>query len=122
MKNILLIEDNIDIRDNIEEILTLVGYTVQIVASREISTDFLAQQAPDLVLCDILMPEVDGYGVLDEFNKWPEGKKIPFIFMTALSENKDRDIALTLGVSHYLIKPFDERELLDCIRIHLKTL
>ena len=116
MKSILLIEDNKDIRESTAEILLLEGYLVYPVSCGK---DALALQKiliPDFILCDIEMPGMDGYSVYQSFRQNPATNQIPFIFMTAKSEKSDREKATANGVLHYLIKPFDDTELLKCLQ------
>ena len=89
MKKILLIEDNSDIRENTSEILSLAGYDVSTAENGKIGVDMAQRIKPDLIICDIMMPELDGYGVLHILNKNPETSAIPFIFLTAKTEKTD---------------------------------
>ncbi|SFC24248.1 response regulator [Spirosoma endophyticum] len=115
MKTILLIEDNDDIRDNTAEILELTGYTVLTAENGKVGVEKALQTPPDLVICDIMMPVLDGYGVLHIFNKNPQLTGIPFIFLTAKTERTDFRKGMELGADDYLTKPFDESELLSAI-------
>ena len=82
MKKILLIEDNAEIRDNTGEILTLAGYDVITAENGKIGVHLAQDQSPDLIICDIMMPELDGYGVLHILGKTSETARIPFIFLS----------------------------------------
>jgi len=115
MKLILLIEDNEAIRDNTAEILELTGYRVQTAENGKIGVEMALQTKPDLVICDIMMPVLDGYGVLHIFNKNPQLSGVPFIFLTAKTERTDFRKGMELGADDYLTKPFDESELLTAI-------
>lgn len=115
MKTILLIEDNDDIRENTAEILELTGYSVMTAENGKIGVEKALQNRPDLVICDIMMPVLDGYGVLHIFNKNPQLAGIPFIFLTAKTERMDFRKGMELGADDYLTKPFDESELLSAI-------
>ncbi|CAN5497640.1 response regulator [soil metagenome] len=115
MKTILLIEDNDEIRDNTAEILELTGYTVLTAENGKIGVEKALGTRPDLVICDIMMPVLDGYGVLHIFNKNPQLAGIPFIFLTAKTERTDFRKGMELGADDYLTKPFDESELLSAI-------
>ena len=86
MKNILIIEDNEDIRENVAEILTLSDYKVLTAANGKEGIEAAQKHKPDLIICDIMMPGVDGYGVLQVLHKTPETQNIPFIFLTSNSE------------------------------------
>lgn len=115
-KTILLIEDNADILENMIELLELEGYRV-LSAVNGVEGIWLAKlQLPDLVLCDILMPETDGYAVFHSLLENEDTSHIPFIFMTAKSETADRNRAFDIGRCSYLIKPFDEKDLFAAIR------
>jgi len=111
---ILLIEDNAVILESTAELLTLDGYEVLTAASGEKALPIIDNQNPDLILCDIVMSGIDGYEVYAYLRR--TGRRIPFIFATAKSEMKDIRRAIALGVNYYLVKPFDEEELLQCIK------
>lgn len=115
MKTILLIEDNIDIRENTAELLELSNYHVLKASNGKVGLDLAFQHKPDLILCDIMMPELDGYGVLYLLSKNPETAFIPFIFLTAKAEHIDFRKGMELGADDYLTKPFDGLELLHSI-------
>lgn len=114
-KTILVIEDHTDIRENIEEILTLAGYKVLSAANGKAGVALALSNPPDLVLSDIMMPELDGYDVLQELQKHTETSAIPFIFITAKSERPDMRRGMELGADDYLTKPFDDAELLSAV-------
>ena len=119
-RTILLIEDNVDMADNISSILKLAQYNV-IVAYNGKSGVEIAQKDPvDLILCDIMMPELDGYGVLHILSKEPETSRIPFIFLTAKADKSDLRAGMSLGADDYITKPFDGYDLLKVIEIRLK--
>ena len=115
MKTILLIEDNEAIRENTAEILELTGYTVHTAENGKIGVEKALAHKPDLVICDIMMPVLDGYGVLHIFNKNPQLSGVPFIFLTAKIERNDFRKGMELGADDYLTKPFEESELLSAI-------
>ncbi len=115
MKTILLIEDNNAIRENTAEILELTGYQVLTAENGKVGVEKALETRPDLVICDIMMPVLDGYGVLHIFNKNPQLSGIPFIFLTAKTERSDFRKGMELGADDYLTKPFDESELLSAI-------
>jgi CRP/FNR family transcriptional regulator, polysaccharide utilization system transcription regulator len=119
MKFILIIEDNKEIRDNIEEILVLSGYAVETAENGKIGLTKLNQRRPDLILCDIMMPELDGYGVLHIIANNPSLATIPFIFLTSKSEKIDLRKGMSLGANDYITKPFDDLDLLQSIDIQL---
>ena len=120
MKNILIIEDNNDIRESTAEILELAGYTVHQAINGKYGVDLAIQHKPDLILCDIMMPELDGYGVLYLLGKNPDTASIPFIFLTAKAERLDFRKGMEMGADDYLTKPFDDIELLNAIESRLE--
>ncbi len=115
MPTILLIEDNTLIRENTTELLILAGFEVLTAENGETGVTLALTTKPDLVVCDIMMPELDGYGVLQIFNQNPNLAGIPFIFLTAKTEQADRRRGMALGADDYLNKPFDKAELLEAI-------
>lgn len=119
MKTILLIEDNEALRENTAEILELAGYHVVTAENGKIGIEQALAQKPDLVVCDIMMPVLDGYGVLHIFNQNPQLSGVPFIFLTAKTERADLRRGMELGADDYLTKPFDETELLSAITSRL---
>ncbi|GAC1312612.1 MAG: response regulator [Mucilaginibacter sp.] len=119
-KKVLVIEDNNDIRENIAEILELAGYRVDTAGNGKSGVDLALKNAPDIILCDIMMPELDGYGVLYMLNKNPETATIPFIFLTAKAERLDLRKGMEMGADDYLTKPFDDMELLNAVETRLK--
>jgi CRP-like cAMP-binding protein/CheY-like chemotaxis protein len=116
---ILIIEDNNDIRESTAEILELTGYEVKEASNGKIGVEAAQQFKPDLILCDIMMPELDGYGVLYMLNKKPDTAAIPFIFLTAKAERVDFRKGMEMGADDYLTKPFDDIELLNAIESRL---
>lgn len=119
-QKILIIEDNNDIRDNVVEILELAYYEVFAASDGRSGVTLALKQLPDIILCDIMMPELDGYGVLTLLSKHPETESIPFIFLTAKAERSDIRKGMEMGADDYLTKPFDDRELLTAIESRLK--
>ncbi|RZK61604.1 MAG: response regulator, partial [Hymenobacter sp.] len=115
MPTIVLIEDNDLIRANTAELLGLAGYLVQPAANGQLGVQLALARRPDLVLCDIMMPELDGYGVLQVFNQNPQLAGIPFIFLTAKAERADIRRGMDLGADDYLPKPFNKAELLSAV-------
>jgi CheY-like chemotaxis protein/CRP-like cAMP-binding protein len=121
MKNkILIIEDNPDVRENLSEILQLSGFETVMAANGKLGVQAALNESPDLILCDIMMPELDGYGVLRILSRNATTSSIPFIFLTAKSELSDMRKGMTLGADDYITKPFDDVELLDTIEIRLQ--
>ena len=120
MKKILLIEDHPDVRENTSEILTLANYRVVTAENGKTGVEMAQRENPDLIICDIMMPELDGYGVLHILSKRPELAGIPFIFLTAKSEKTDIRKGMDLGADDYLTKPFDDTALLSAIETRLR--
>lgn len=120
MKKILLIEDNLEMRENTSEILSLSNFDVVTAKDGREGIELAKRVKPDLILCDIMMPEIDGYGVLNVLGKDPETAGIPFIFLTAKTERKDIRKGMELGADDYLVKPFEKKELLNAIETRLK--
>jgi CRP-like cAMP-binding protein/DNA-binding NarL/FixJ family response regulator len=120
MKTILLIEDDADMRDNTAEMLELANYRVLKAENGKRGVDMARQEVPDLVLCDIMMPELDGYGVLHLLGREPRTAEVPFIFLTARTERSDVRKGMELGADDYLTKPYEESELLNAIEGRLK--
>jgi len=120
-KKILIIEDNFEIREGTAEILSLTGdYEVFTAPNGRVGVDMAIRHQPDVVLCDIMMPELDGYGVLYMLGKNELTANIPFIFLTAKTERADMRKAMEMGADDYLTKPFDDIELLNAIESRLR--
>jgi DNA-binding response OmpR family regulator len=120
MKSILVIDDNKDIRENTAEILELAGYKTFTAENGKKGVEAALKEKPDVIVCDIMMPELDGYGVLHLLRKNPEAQNIPFIFLTAKTERSDFRKGMEMGADDYVTKPFDDIELLNAIEIRLK--
>src|SRR6187401_2053206 len=120
MKKILLIEDNKEVRESTAEILELANYKVVTAANGKIGVELAGKENPDLIVCDIMMPELDGYGVVYMLSKKPETSSIPLIFLTAKSDKLDIRKGMSMGADDYLTKPFEEMELLSAIEVRLK--
>lgn len=120
MKKILVIEDNADVRENVCEILELSGYEVESASHGKEGVEKVKSSMPDLILCDVMMPELDGFGVLKILNRDPGTFDIPFIFLTAKVEKTDIRRGMGLGADDYITKPFDDSELLEAVEMRLK--
>ena len=120
MRKLLVIDDHDDIRENIAEILSLAGYDAQTAENGKRGVEKALRDVPDLVICDIMMPELDGYGVLHLLRKNPSTENVPFIFLTAKTERGDFRKGMEMGADDYITKPFDDIELLNAIEIRLK--
>ena len=122
LKKVLLIEDDDIIREHTAEILKLANYDV-ITASNGKDGGFLAKsKIPDIILCDIMMPDLDGYGVLHVVSSNPQTATIPFLFLTAKTQLTDIRKGMGLGADDYLCKPFSGVELLEAIEVRLKKM
>jgi CheY-like chemotaxis protein len=120
MLTILIIEDNPDVRENLSEILTLSGYAVCSAHNGKVGLEMVIESRPDLILCDVMMPELDGYGVLHILNRNQATADIPFIFLTAKAEKDDFRRGMSLGADDYITKPFDDTLLLQTIEARLR--
>jgi CRP-like cAMP-binding protein len=120
MHTILLIEDNTDIRENTAEILELAGYKVLTAENGKVGVELALEHKPDLVICDIMMPVLDGFGVLHLLQRSEEVRDVPFIFLTAKTERTDFRKGMEMGADDYITKPFNGTELLHAIESRLK--
>lgn len=120
MKKILVIEDNEEVRENLEEILELSGYEVETAEDGKIGVEKALTNPPDLILCDVMMPHLDGFGVLNILSKKSLTSSIPFVFLTAKTEKSDFRRGMNLGADDYVTKPFYKDELLDVVETRLK--
>lgn len=119
MKKILLIEDDVTVRENTAELLELSNYEVVTAPDGKKGVDKAKEEIPDIIVCDIMMPELDGYDVLTRLSEDSETKGIPFIFLSAKTEHKDVRRGMDLGADDYLTKPFEEEDLLSAIESRL---
>jgi CRP/FNR family transcriptional regulator, cyclic AMP receptor protein len=120
MTTILVIEDNSEIRENISEILELAGYAVVAATDGKEGIKMALSSMPQLIICDIMMPNLDGYGVLHSLQKNIQFPNIPFIFLSAKNEKQDVRLGMQLGADDYITKPFNPTELLHAIEIRLQ--
>jgi CRP-like cAMP-binding protein/CheY-like chemotaxis protein len=120
MNTILVIDDNEDISENTAEILTLAGYKTFTAENGKIGVEVAMREKPDVIVCDIMMPVLDGYGVLHLLNKNEDTRGIPFIFLSAKTERSDLRKGMEMGADDYITKPFEEVELLNAIQTRLK--
>ncbi len=118
-QKILVIEDQPEVRENIAELLELSNYEVDTASNGKIGIKKALDMRPDLILCDIMMPEMDGYEVLYLMGKNPEVSGIPFIFLTAKTEKRDIRKGMNAGADDYITKPFEEMELLGAVERRL---
>lgn len=115
MKTILLIEDDTALRENTAELLELSDYEVLTAPNGRVGVEKAKKQTPDIIVCDIMMPELDGYGVLEALSYDTVTNQIPFIFLSAKTEHKEIRKGMDLGADDYLTKPFEEEELISAI-------
>ncbi|MCG2462341.1 response regulator [Flavobacteriaceae bacterium F89] len=118
-KRILLVEDDTVLRENTAELLELSGYEVRTAADGSKGIKKAKEYLPDVIVCDIMMPKIDGYGVLETLSQEPNTKSIPFIFLSAKTERRDIRKGMELGADDYITKPFVESELIGAIESRL---
>lgn len=119
MKRILVIEDEAEMRRNLLTILRLEKFHPLGAENGRIGLELVRKERPDLILCDVMMPELDGYGVLEQLRQVPATARIPFIFLTAKGEKVDQRCGMNLGADDYLTKPVSKAELLAAINSRL---
>ena len=120
MIRILIIEDNSTIRENTAELLELEGYSTLTASNGKTGLAKIKINIPDLILCDLRMPEMDGFTVLKNLGEHPDLKRIPFIFFSAKSEKMEINQGMKAGADDYLTKPFELEDLLATIEKCLK--
>lgn len=120
MTKILVIENEESIRENIVELLEIEEFETLSAENGKIGLAIAQSTHPDLILCDVMMPELDGYGVIEALRKEPETMMIPFIFLTAKADKLDLRKGMELGADDYLTKPFTPSELLKAISTRLE--
>jgi CRP/FNR family cyclic AMP-dependent transcriptional regulator len=122
MKTILVIEDNKVVRENTAEILELADYKVFTAANGKLGVEQAIEHKPDLIICDIMMPELDGYGVVHLLGNNPQTSSIPFIFLTAKAETADFRKGMDMGADDYITKPFESIQLINAVELRFKKL
>src|SRR5690348_3128807 len=120
MKKILVIEDEPEMRRNISTILRLENFQPIAAENGRVGVELALKERPDVVLCDVMMPELDGYGVIAALRGNAETVATPFIFLTAKGEKPDIRAGMNLGADDYLTKPVAKCDLLDAIRSRLE--
>jgi two-component system, sensor histidine kinase and response regulator len=115
MTTILVIEDEHDVRENLQEILELEDFDVLTAENGKIGLQIAIEYQPNLIICDVMMPELDGYGVITSLRQNESTIKTPFIFLSAKSTNEDRAKGLQLGANEYLTKPFTPRDICNAL-------
>jgi DNA-binding response OmpR family regulator len=119
-KKILVVEDEADLRANVARFLKAECYEVLLAENGAAGVDVALAQMPDLIVCDITMPEMDGFGVLFSLRENVTTSHIPFIFLTASTRTYDREWGVELGANDYITKPFKLEQLLTAIQTRLK--
>lgn len=119
-KLVLVIDDNKDIRENTAEILDLAGYKTMTAENGKEGVEIAIKEKPDVIVCDIMMPELDGYGVLHMLRKNTDTANTPFIFLTAKTERGDFRKGMDMGADDFITKPFEEIELLNAVEVRFK--
>jgi DNA-binding NarL/FixJ family response regulator len=120
MSSILIIEDDEPTRENLQLILEMEGFGVRSAPDGRSGLALARQQRPDLILCDVSMPGVDGHGVLRDLRADPQHADVPFIFLTARGERQDQRAGMNLGADDYLCKPVDAEDLIAAIQTRLR--
>jgi DNA-binding NarL/FixJ family response regulator len=120
MARILVIEDEPEMRRNLLTILRLEKFDVTGAENGRVGVELVRKQKPDLILCDVMMPELDGYGVLQQLREDPATVTTPFIFLTAKGEKPDVRAGMNLGADDYLTKPVGKADLLSAIAARLR--
>jgi DNA-binding response OmpR family regulator len=115
MTTILVIEDEHDVRENLQEILEMEDFNVLTAENGKIGLLMAIEHQPNLIICDVMMPELDGYGVITSLRKNETTLKTPFIFLSAKSTDEDRAKGLQLGANEYLTKPFTPRDICNAL-------
>ena len=116
MPTVLVIEDEAPLRANLARILSAEGYQVVVAADGDEGVQHVRETRPDAVICDILMPRLDGFGVLAALRSRPETAAIPFIFLTASADKVDLARGLQSGANEYVTKPFKIADLLAAVK------
>lgn len=119
MPRILIIDDEINLRETIAEMLSYLGYDIFLSTDGKDGLEKVKEIQPDLIICDIMMPILDGYGFM-ELHRTSIYSDIPVLFLSAKVEQKDKEIGISLGVKDYITKPFAFKDLKTIIDLHLK--
>lgn len=122
MQKILVIEDEPQTRENFALILKMEGFQPVTASNGRLGLEAAGREKPDLILCDVSMPELDGFGVLRSLRANPETAGIPLIFLTARGERQDQRSGMNLGADDYIVKPVEPDDLLDAIQARLNRL
>lgn len=120
MATLLIIDDETDLRETISELFLMVGYKVIEANDGYDGLEKVKKSKPDLIVCDVMMPRLDGYGFLEQL-KLTENSDIPVVFITARTEISDQEKGILLGARAYIIKPFSFKELKWIVEYNLKN-
>jgi DNA-binding response OmpR family regulator len=120
MKKILVIEDDRVIRENILKLLKAEGFDVTGAENGALGLNAAVSSLPDVILCDVMMPQLDGYGVLAALRSHPVTATVPFVFLTGKADRSEVRQGMELGADDYLTKPFTKAELVGAISSRLK--
>jgi len=120
METILFIEDDSALRENLSKILSLNNYYPLLAENGKLGIELANKMAPDLIICDVMLPDIDGYAILQELSKDKDTSFIPFIFLTAKIEMQDLRKGMDLGADDYLLKPLKTKEILNAIKLRLE--
>lgn len=120
MKKILLIEDDKSFRDKLDQLLSLSGYKVLSCDNGKIGIETALKENPEFIICDISIPDIDGFGVIHILSNHPKTSGIPFIFLSGNSDYITQRKGMSLGADDYLVKPFDSNDLLNTIRLRIE--
>lgn len=121
MKTILVIEDNRIMRENISEILGLSNYHVLSATNGIQGMELAVNKEPDLIICDVMMPELDGLELLKKIRRTPGISNTPFVLVTARAEKSDICDGIRMGANEYLTKPFDGEDLLHIAAKYIRV-
>jgi DNA-binding response OmpR family regulator len=119
MSKILIIEDEYAVRENLQEILEMEDFEVFTAENGKVGVQMALEHQPDLIICDVMMPELDGYGVISALRTNPSTFATTFLFLSANSTPEDKQKGLKLGATDYLTKPFTPREIRSAIATQL---
>ena len=120
MSHILVIEDDEQTRENLQLILEMEGYAVRSAANGRLGLAAVRTACPDLIVCDVGMPQLDGHGLLRELRADPATANVPFIFLTARGEREDQRQGMNMGADDYLCKPLDAEDFVAAVRARLQ--
>ncbi|MFO1512828.1 MAG: response regulator transcription factor [Verrucomicrobiota bacterium] len=119
MKKILVIEDEAETRNNLVLMLEMEGFKPIAAPNGQVGVELAKKELPEVILCDVSMPKLDGYGVLEALRANEQTVSIPFIFLTAKGDKKDLRAGMNLGADDYLTKPASAEDVLSAINARL---